>query len=258
VNLLSLDPEEKVLGLLSARGCFDDGHYLVLATRKGLVKRTVMSEFESIRSTGKIAVTFQEGDELIGAAITAGVAHIFLGTKKGQCIVFPEDEVRPTGRTSRGVIGIRLRHGDEVVQAEALTGTLVDASDEEGQGKAVEVDGDLLTVTERGYGKRTPLNRYRVQGRGGYGIINIQVTAKNGLVVGGLRVMDGNEIMVITSGGQVLRTPVSGISRVGRRTQGFRVITLTDGDLVAAVARFASPGEEGVEPEVSAEDKEKP
>ncbi len=236
VNLLSLEPGEKILGSLSARKCFDEEHYLILATRQGLVKRTVMQEFESIRSTGKIAITFQDGDELVGADISGGRSHVFLATRKGQCIIFAEDEVRPTGRTSRGVIGIRLKPDDEVVEMDVLTGTVVDSADEEGQGKAVEVEGDFLTVTEKGYGKRTPLKHYRIQGRAGYGVINIQVTAKNGPVVGGIRVSDEDEIMVITAGGQILRTPVNGISRVGRRTQGFKVIRPDQDDHVAAIA----------------------
>ncbi|MGA9751389.1 MAG: DNA gyrase subunit A [Acidobacteriota bacterium] len=239
VNLLSLDPEEKLLGLLSTRGLFDEKHCLVLATRQGLVKRTVMSEFESIRASGKIAITFQEGDELVGAGISGGESHIFLATHMGQSIIFPEADVRPTGRTSQGVIGIRFKGDDFVVEMEVLTGSVVESSDEEGQGKAVAVEGDILTVTQRGYGKRTPLSHYRIQGRGGYGIINLQVTGKNGHVVGGLHVGEEDEIMVITAGGQVLRTPVKGISRVGRRTQGFKVITPDKDDHVAAIARLA-------------------
>jgi len=239
VNLLSLEQDEKLLGLLSTRGCFDEKHFLVLATRGGLVKRTVMQEFESIRTTGKIAITFQEGDELVAADISEGKSHVFLATRNGHSIVFPEDDVRPTGRTSQGVIGIRLKGEDHVVEMEVLTGAVVESSDEEGIGKAVEVEGDILTVTEKGYGKRTPLKHYRIQGRGGSGIINIQITAKNGSVVGGMYVKEGEEIMVITAGGQILRTPVKGISRVGRRTQGFKVITPSAGDHVAAIAHMA-------------------
>jgi DNA gyrase subunit A len=240
VNLLNLEGEEKVMDLLSTRGCFDENHYLVMATREGLVKKTVMKEFESIRSNGKIAITFQEGDELVGAGISSGSDHLFLGTRNGQCITFAEEEVRSTGRTSRGVIGIRLRAKDRVVEMEILSGAVVESSDEEGQGKAVEMEGDILTVTERGYGKRTPLKHYRIQGRGGYGVINIQITAKNGPVVGGMRVAEQDEIMVITAGGQILRTPVKGISRVGRRTQGFKVITPDKDDQVVAVAHMAA------------------
>ena len=223
VNLLNLEPEERVLGMLPTRGCFDDQHFLVMATREGLIKKTVMREFESIRRTGKIAIAFQEGDELVGAGVSPGSGHIFLATRGGMCITFPEEEVRATGRTSQGVIGIRLKRGDQVV----------------------EMEGDILTVTERGYGKRTPLNRYRIQGRAGSGVINLQVTAKNGPVVGGMHVREDEEIMVITAGGQILRTPVKGISRVGRRTQGFKVIVPGEGDHVAAVTHLVSENGEG-------------
>jgi DNA gyrase subunit A len=246
VNLLNLEPEERVLGMLPTRGCFDEQHFLVMATREGLVKKTVMREFESIRRTGKIAITFQEGDELVGAGVSSGSDHIFLATQGGMCITFPEEEVRATGRTSQGVIGIRLKNGDRVVEMEVLTGAVVESVDEEeGQGKAVAMEGDILTVTERGYGKRTPLNRYRIQGRAGTGVINLQVTAKNGPVVGGMHVREDEEIMVITAGGQILRTPVKGISRVGRRTQGFKVIVPAEGDHVAAVTHLVSENGEG-------------
>jgi len=239
VNVLSLEAEEKILGILSARGCFDDAHYLVLATRKGTVKKTVMSEFDSIRANGKIAIAFKEDDELVGAGITDGQSHIFLATRNGQCITFPEEDVRPMGRVSQGVIGIKLRKGDEVVEMEALTGTVVEAYDEEGAGKAVAGEGDILTVTEHGYGKRTPLAHYRIQGRAGSGIINIQLTPKNGPVVGGLRVKEDAEIVVVTAHGQLIRTPVKGISQIGRRTQGFKVISLDAGDKVVCVAQHA-------------------
>ncbi len=246
VNLLSLEEGEKILGMLPTRGCFDESHCLVMATREGLIKKTVMTEFASIRANGKIAITFQEGDELVGAGVSAGNDHLFLATRNGQCITFAEEEVRATGRTSMGVIGIRLRQGDRVVEMEILRGAVVESSDEEGQGKAVAMEGDILTVTERGYGKKTPLSHYRIQGRGGYGVINIQVTAKNGPVVDGLHVHDQDEIMVITAGGQILRTPVKGISRVGRRTQGYKVITPNAGDQVAALAHVVA---EETEPE---------
>jgi len=248
VNLLQLAQEEKVLGLLSARKCFDDDHLLVLATKQGLVKRTVMSEFKSIRQTGKLAVTFQEGDELIGAAISEGDSHIFLATRNGQSIIFSEKNVRPTGRTSRGVIGIRLKPQDEVVEMEVLSGAVVESGEDAAQGPWIEVPGDILTVTENGYGKRTPLKFYPIQGRAGYGVINLQITAKNGPVVGGMHVMDEDEIMVVTAGGQLLRTAVNGISEVGRRTQGFRLIKPGQGDHVVAIAR--------IELEAEPEDKE--
>jgi len=236
VNLLEVEPGEKVLGMLPARGCFDESHYLIMATRKGLVKKTVMAEFESIRSNGKIAITFKEGDELVGARISGGGSHVFMATRHGQCITFPEGEARSTGRQSRGVIGIRLRGEDVVVRMEVLEGAVIETADEEGSGTAVEMEGDILTVTSKGFAKRTPLDRYRIQGRAGYGVINIQATPKNGLVVGSMHVKENNEVMVITAAGQIIRTPVKGISRVGRRTQGYKVIRLGSDDEVVAVA----------------------
>ena len=257
VNLLDTEPDEKVMGMLPARGCFDKDHYLVMATRKGLVKKTIMSEFESIRTNGKIAMTFNDGDELVDANISEGNSHIFLATREGQCITFPESDVRHTGRQSKGVIGIRLKRQDYVVGMKVLFGQVVESADDEGAGTAVEMEGEILTITSKGFGKRTPLDHYRIQGRAGTGVINIQVTSKNGLVVGSMHVKKEDEVMVITAGGQIIRTPVKGISRVGRRTQGYKVISREKGDEVVAVARFALvTGEEDL-PEGEEESKKK-
>jgi len=244
VNLLNLEKDEKIVSFVSARGCFDDKHFLVLATKKGVVKKTPMTEYSQIRSNGKFAITFKNGDELIGVAISDGGSYIFLATKGGKSIIFNEQDIRPTGRTSQGVVGMRLKNGDEVVELEVLNGTVVDTEDEEGAAKALSIEGDILTVTKNGYGKRSPLNFYRIQGRGGSGIINIMVTEKNGPMVGGLKVVDGDEIMVVTAKGQLIRTKVSGISRIGRRTQGLKIISLEEGDEVAGVARLIPEDEE--------------
>ncbi|MFB3850615.1 MAG: DNA gyrase subunit A [Acidobacteriota bacterium] len=244
VNLLNLDKDEKIVSFVSARGCFDDNHFLVLATKKGVVKKTPMTEYSQIRSNGKFAITFKNGDELIGAAISDGSSYIFLATKGGKSIIFPEEDVRATGRTSQGVVGMRLKNGDEVVELEVLNGTVIDTEDEDGAAKALSIEGDILTVTKNGYGKRSPLNFYRIQGRGGSGIINIMVTEKNGPMVGGLKVVDSDEIMVVTAKGQLIRTKVSGISRIGRRTQGLRIISLEEGDEVAGVAKLIPEEEE--------------
>lgn len=244
VNLLNLDKDEKIVSSVSARGCFDDRHFLVLATKKGFVKKTPMTEYAQIRSNGKFSITFKNGDELIGAAISDGSSYIFLATKGGKSIIFNEEDIRPTGRTSQGVTGMKLKNGDEVVELEVLNGTVVDTEDEEGAAKALSIEGDILTVTKNGYGKRTPLNFYRIQGRGGSGIINIVVTEKNGSMIGGLKVVDGDEIMVVTAKGQLIRTKVSGISKIGRRTQGLRIISLDEGDEVSGVARLILEEEE--------------
>lgn len=244
VNLLNLEKDEKIVSFISARGCFDDSHFLVLATKKGTVKKTPMTEYAQIRSNGKFAITFKNGDELIGAAISDGNSYIFLATKGGKSIIFNEKDVRPTGRTSQGVAGMKLKNGDEVVELEVLNGTVVDTEDEEGSAKALSIEGDILTVTKNGYGKRSPLNFYRIQGRGGSGIINILVTEKNGPMVGGLKVVEDDEIMVVTAKGQLIRTKASGISRIGRRTQGLRIISLEEGDEVGGVARLVPEEEE--------------
>jgi DNA gyrase subunit A len=244
VNLLNLQEGEKIVSFVSARGCFDENHFLVLATKKGVVKKTAMTEFSQIRVNGKFAITFKDGDELIGVSISDGTSHIFLATKDGKSIIFHEEDVRPTGRTSQGVIGMRLKKVDEVVRLEVLTGSIVDTTDEEGAAKALSVEGAMLTVTKKGYGKRTPLEFYRIQGRGGSGIINIQVTKKNGEMVGGLRVLDKDQIMVVTAKGQLIRQKVDGISKIGRRTQGLRVITLDEADEVVGVAKLVVLEEE--------------
>ncbi len=238
VNLLNLEEGEKIVSLIPARGVFDNEHFLVLATRKGIVKKTEMTEYSQIRANGKFAITFKDGDELIGAAISDGKSHIFLATRAGQSIIFHEEDVRATGRVSQGVIGMKLKKEDQVEALEVLAGSIVDTTDEEGAAKALSVEGAILTVTKNGYGKRTPLEFYRIQGRGGFGIINIQVTKKNGEMVGGLRVVDKDQIMVVTAKGQLIRTKVDGISKIGRRTQGLKVISLEEGDEVVGVAKL--------------------
>jgi DNA gyrase subunit A len=247
VNLLNLEEGEKIVSFVSARGCFDDKHFMVLATKKGIAKKTAMTEYSQIRVNGKFAITFKDGDELIGVAISDGASHIFLATKGGQSIIFHEDDVRATGRVSQGVIGMRLKKDDEVVRLEVLSGSVVDTTDEEGAAKALSVEGAMLTVTKKGYGKRTPLEFYRIQGRGGSGIINIQVTKKNGEMVGGLRVLDKDQIMVVTANGQLIRQKVDGISKIGRRTQGLKVISLDEGDEVVGVAKLVQEQEEEIE-----------
>ena len=138
---------------------------------------------------------------------------------------------------------MKLKKGDQVEALEVLTGSIVDTTDEEGAAKALSVEGAILTVTKNGYGKRTPLEFYRIQGRGGFGIINIQVTKKNGEMVGGLRVVDKDQIMVVTAKGQLIRTKVDGISKIGRRTQGLKVISLEEGDEVVGVAKLVQDQE---------------
>ncbi len=234
VNLLQLDPQEKIASILNVR-TFDDARQLVMATRNGLVKKTVLSAYGNPRSNGVIAIKLDENDDLIGAAITSGEDEIVLGTRDGMAIRFSEMQVRSTGRVSRGVQGIRLRPGDEVVD-------LVIA----------EPNSSLLTVCENGYGKRTPIEEYRPQNRGGVGLINIKTTERNGKVVALRTVHDADELMLITANGKMIRTGLDQIREIGRNTAGVRMITLKEGDKLVAAARIVP---EDKEPPASSEPK---
>ena len=233
VNLLHLGPDEKIASILNVRS-FDDTRQLVMATRKGLVKKTVLSAYGNPRSSGVIAIKLDEDDDLIGAAITSGEDEIILGTRDGMAIRFPESQVRSMGRVSRGVQGIRLRPGDEVVD-------LVIA----------EPNSSLLTICENGYGKRTPIEEYRPQNRGGLGLINIKTTERNGKVVALKTVHDDDELMLITANGMMIRTGLEQVREIGRNTAGVRMITLKEGDKLVAAARLAS--ENGQESESESE-----
>ncbi|HOM61627.1 MAG TPA: DNA gyrase subunit A [Anaerohalosphaeraceae bacterium] len=222
VNLLHLGPDEKIASILNVR-TFDDTRQLVMATRKGLVKKTVLSAYGNPRSSGVIAIKLDEDDDLIGAAITSGEDEIILGTREGMAIRFPESQVRSMGRVSRGVQGIRLRPGDEVVD-------LVIA----------EPNSSLLTICENGYGKRTPIEEYRPQNRGGLGLINMKTTERNGKVVALKTVHDDDELMLITANGMMIRTGLEQVREIGRNTAGVRMITLKEGDKLVAAARLAS------------------
>jgi len=224
VNLLSLPPNEKVMSIINVRE-FDDAHYLMTATKNGIVKKTVLSAYGHPRSNGLIALKLDENDDLIGAAITSGADEIILGTQDGMAIRFHESNVRPMGRVSMGVRGIKLRDGDEVVDM-----------------VIVEPGASLLTMCERGFGKRTVLDDYRVQSRGGIGLINIKVTERNGKVVALKAVRDDDEVMMITANGMIVRTGLDEVRTIGRNTAGVRMISLKDGDKLVAVARLLVEG----------------
>ncbi len=226
VNLLNLPPNEKVMSIINVRE-FDDDHYLMTATKNGIVKKTVLSAYGNPRSNGLIALKMDDDDMLIGAAITDGDDEIILGTREGMAIRFHESDVRPMGRVSRGVRGIKLREGDEVVDM-----------------AVVEPEASLLTVCERGYGKRTPLEDYRLQNRGGIGLINIKTTERNGKVVALKAVHDGDELMMITANGMIVRTGLEEVRTIGRNTSGVRLISLKDGDKLVAVARLVVEDED--------------
>ncbi|MDF0642661.1 MAG: DNA gyrase subunit A [Nitrospira sp.] len=228
VNLLALSGSEKVTATLPVKEYRDD-RFVVMATKRGIIKKTELSAYSNPRQGGIIALGLEEGDKLIGVHITDGQREILLGTKQGITIRFKEDEVRPMGRTAYGVKGITLEEGNEVIGMETITPDSTTA---------------ILTVTEEGYGKRTPVTEYRVQGRGGKGIISVKTTERNGLAVGFLQVRDGDEIMLMAAQGKVLRCKVDDIREIGRNTQGVRILDLEgEEDRVVAVARLAESGE---------------
>ena len=198
--------DEKIAALQTVKE-FEDGKFIFMGTERGIVKKTELSAFSNPRAGGIIAMGVEDGDRLMAAQITDGTGEIFIGTRDGLAIRFPEGDVRPMGRTAYGVKGISLREGDQVVAMEI-----------------VRPGSTLLTVTENGYGKRTELDEYRVQSRGGVGIINIQTSERNGRVVGMASVHDEDEFMLITQQGKILRTVARDIRSIGRATQGVRLL----------------------------------
>jgi DNA gyrase subunit A len=223
VNILQLNPGECITTFVTARE-FDDDHYIVMATRKGTVKKTVLSAFGHPRKGGIRAIGVDDDDQLIDAAITDGNCDIFLAKRKGKAIRFHESDVREMGRTARGVRGTQLEKGDEVIGMAAVVGE----------------DGTALCVTEHGYGKRTKISDYRVIKRGGKGVISIKASKRNGDVVAVRVVSDTDEVMIMTAKGVMIRQPVKGISVIGRNTQGVRVINLGKDDRVVDIARVVS------------------
>ncbi len=224
VNLLALSSNEKVTATLPVKE-FRDDRYIVMGTKKGVIKKTELSAFSNPRQGGIIALGLESGDKLIGVQLTDGQREILLGTRQGMTIRFKEEEVRSMGRTAYGVKGITLDEGNEVIGMETIT---------------PDSTTSILTVTEGGYGKRTPVGEYRVQGRGGKGIISVKTTERNGLAIGFLQVRDGDEIMLMAAQGKVLRCKVDDIREIGRNTQGVRILDLDgEGDRVVGVARLA-------------------
>jgi len=220
VNLLPLEADERISTVLPVRE-YDPDHFVFMATRSGVVKKTSLEQFSRPRTSGIIAVGLKDDDALVGAAITDGASDIMLFGTNGKAIRFKESDVRTMGRTASGVRGIKLPKGEQVVSLQIAS-----------------EDCQVLTATENGYGKRTPVSEYSVQGRGGQGIKSIQTSQRNGGVVGAQLVSDDNEIMLISNGGTLVRTPVDDISVVGRNTQGVRLIRLSDGEQLVGVQRI--------------------
>jgi len=225
-NLLSLKPEEKLSAFLPVRE-FQEGCSLLFATRRGLVKKTDLMQYASPRPSGIIAIALEQGDEVIGVRLTDGARQVILSTRDGQAIRFKEEEARSMGRDTYGVWGMKLDPGDEVVALDL-----------------VEPGATLLAVSENGYGKRTEMDEYRLTRRGGKGIITMKTTEKTGRVIGVRMVTDDDQIMLVTSGGKVIRLRVNEIRVIGRNTQGVRLIGLEEGERVASVARLAEREDE--------------
>ncbi len=233
VNMLQLDEGERVSAILPVRE-FKDDKFVVIASKQGVIKRVDLMAFSNVRRGGIIATSLDEGDELIGAELTEGKSDCIISTQQGMAIRFSEDQVRAMGRTARGVRAVSLEDGDTVVN-------LVTVPNEgtETNGK----DRALLTVCVNGYGKRTLVSEYRGQGRGGKGLIDIKTTERNGNVIGMALVDTTDEVMLITTTGNVIRFPIDNVSLIGRNTQGVRLINLEEGEMVASVARIAEQGD---------------
>ena len=232
-NVLSLADGERVATCVPVRD-FESGGYVLFATKQGKVKKTELSAFSHPRAGGIQAITLEEGDEVMAARRTDGQREVLLSSKLGMIIRFPEDEVRPMGRTAAGVRGIDVDEGDQVIAAETLKEGVT-----------------ILTVTERGYGKRTPLDEYRLQGRAGKGIIDIKTAGRNGAVVGMLQVREGDDILVVTTKGKMIRLHADEITSQGRNTMGVRIIDLDADDQVGNLARVEA--EQAAAPESSSQ-----
>ncbi|MGE5820629.1 MAG: DNA gyrase C-terminal beta-propeller domain-containing protein, partial [Deltaproteobacteria bacterium] len=225
VNLLKLEPGERVSAFLSVRD-FIEGRFVIFATRNGLIKKTDLMSYSNPRPSGIRAIGL-EGDEVIGVKLTDGQQEIILSTLEGQSIRFKEEQVRPTGRGSYGVVGIRLDPGDAVVSMEMLSR-----------------GANILTVSENGYGKRTDMEEYPLQSRGGKGVITMKATDKTGRVVGGQQVTEDDQLMLITNTGKIIRLRIKDIRVIGRNTQGVRLIDLEEGERVVSLARLAEKEED--------------
>ena len=232
VNLLSLDAGEKVSAVIPIQN-FAEGKYLLMATKNGLIKKTALTEYNSARRTGLQGITLKEDDELITVRLTDGEDNVVLVTHEGMCITFDEKEVRPIGRVSQGVIGIRLDEGDEVIGMESVIAG--------GKGAT------LLAITENGFGKRTELDEYRVQIRGGKGVITYKITPKTGKLVGARIATEEDDVMLITDNGTIIRLNVKDISVLGRSTQGVTLMRTNDGGKVVSIETLTPEMKDTVE-----------
>ncbi|MBR3152785.1 MAG: DNA gyrase subunit A [Clostridia bacterium] len=228
VNLLSLDSGEKISAVIPLQN-FAEGKYLLMATKKGIIKKTPLLEYNSARKTGLLSITLKDDDELISVRLTDGEDNVLLVTHNGICITFDEKDVRPMGRTAQGVIGIRLDEDDEVISMESVLAG----------GNAT-----LLAITENGFGKRTELDEYRVQTRGGKGVMTYKITPKTGKLVGARVATEEDDVMLITDGGTIIRLKVKDISVLGRATQGVTLMRTSDGGQVVSIETISPESEE--------------
>ncbi len=224
VNLIQIQPGDKIHAVVPVRE-FSEGRFLAFATNKGVVKRTPLADFSRPRQAGIRAISLLEGEHLVAVRETDGTGHMILAASNGLAIRFPEEQVRSMGRTARGVRGIALREGERVVGMVVVN--------------PEETEGNLLSITENGYGKRTPLTDYRSQNRGGKGLITIKCNGRNGPLMGVRDVMAGEQLMVITRHGTMIRIALDDVSSQGRNTQGVRIINLNDGDQVGSIAKIS-------------------
>ncbi len=236
VNLLNLEPGERVSAFLTVRE-FQEGRYIVFATKNGLIKKTELMAYSNPRASGIRAIGLEDRDEVIGVRLTDGQQEIILSTADGQSIRFKEEQVRPTGRGTFGVVGMKLDPGDKIVSMEILT-----------------LGFDVLTVSEGGFGKRTAMDEYRLQSRGGKGIITMKTTDKTGRVIGVQQVTEEDQLMLITNIGKIIRLRIKDIRVIGRNTQGVRLIEIEEGERVVSLARLAEKEEEGDEEEPKVEE----
>ncbi|MCB0309609.1 MAG: DNA gyrase subunit A, partial [Bdellovibrionales bacterium] len=233
VNMLQMKPDESITAILPVRE-FEDDKFVVMATKRGIIKKVPLMEFSRTRRSGIVACTLKENDTLIGVDISSGQDDVLLSTREGMAIRFAEDQVRAMGRSAAGVRGIGLGSGDQVVGM-----AVVRKSDEAGA-----EDKALLTVCENGYGKRTSLSDYRTQNRGGKGLIDIKADDRNGPVVSVSVITESSELMLITTSGMVIRFRAKDVSIIGRNTKGVRLINLGDGEKVVAVAQIRDSNDE--------------
>jgi DNA gyrase subunit A len=235
VNIITLPQDEKVKEIITVPR-EAEGHFLVFATKHGIVKKSELSEYKNMRQNGLKAIKVVDGDEILGVRITDGKKDVLLASSAGKSIRFHEDECRAQGRVSQGVKGMSLDESEEVIGMEII-----------------DDNSEILTVTSRGYGKRSAAEEYRKQSRGGKGILAMKLTEKTGEIMGILPVTDKDDLMIITDKGQVIRTKISGISLLGRNTQGVRLINVKPDEKVVAVEKIAESDEETSEGEPSGE-----